>query len=342
MLTPLQKRIVAVIAIILTIVVAEAVAYFVLPYKTAAYDPATRNHFFRRGWPEYAAEANRDAGTRKIVFVGNSQGFGREILPGQTFTARLQGLFQASGATDVRIYNWSAPAAIAHDLLVLTAKAIAVEAEIVVISTYAENFLQRATATPLSYSALDVRYLLGESNVRRRMPPAFMASHDDIGYVTSFLTRYSSLFRLRSWLQDLASRLDHSKETFWWNYPPKGPGTRPTLEQRATIAKANFFAPRIAYFDHFIDLSKGARSTRVVFVLMPLAKEALASKALLTTEYFNRELTDTFAPLGIDTWDLTWALDQSQFYSHTHFSPLNHDRYATLLFEKLVPLLGID
>ena len=324
----------------LTAVILEWLCYLTLPYKRHYDGKDRRNPHFRRGWPEYTNSHQRKSNCIRIAFVGNSQGFGREILGTQLYTTRFQEILEIQKDKNFEILNWSAPGAITHDLFVLSAKALAQKMDYLFIVTYSQNFMKTISRQPLSYSILDVPYIIGDFDTFRLLPKTFLQSYVSPEFICqAFLYRQLSVLRIGDHLRDGIEKFTTGAESFEWLYNGGGAGMRQLLYERGPVENSILYSDAdINYLSYIDSIFRKNQNTKVIFVLMPLARSVLTEESINITEKFNRDVIQHYQNSNVRVWDLTWSLPDSQFYSHTHFSAKNHQAFANILYEYYVQI----
>jgi len=297
-----------------------------IPYLTPQREPGLRNSFFRRGWPEFTQQVPDPQNT--CIIVSNSQGFGREIVAERAYPAQLDTLAKNSETAPFRVANWSAPGAISHDLLLLSAQALQHKPKHLVIITYSQNFATHLIAKPLEFSKMDIPLLYSERAIRSRLPQRFHENYISSEYalLASCLRRFP-LFRMRLHIKDEVEKKLKGKESYWWDA---------SLTERSPQKKGvTLLAAEPRYFSYFDVLFQNAEETNIVIVLMPLAKDLLSEQAISVTEKFNAALVHHYNNSSISVWDMSWSMDTQEFYSFTHMREKNHAAFARLLFLKI-------
>jgi hypothetical protein len=305
---------------------------FFIPYNSLDRKKKQfRNPYFRRGWPEYTnATVSIDDKSKKMIIISNSQGFGREFIGNKTYTSQLQARFKKDGK-QINVINWSAPGAIAHDLLLLTAKSLVDDVDCVLIITFCENFRKRDVDKPLSYSAQDTPYMLTNELVRSILPDSIIELAD----VKHKMMILSLFYRGVEYFKDMYQKYHSNKETYWWSYPENGPGHRKTIAEKDVKKSVEFSDYDVSYFQYFDVLFQKKNKTKVVFVMMPLASRLLTEGSIKKIKQFNSYVMNHYKSTDIDVWNMSNELDEDHFYSHTHFSPTNHLIFSELLYRKL-------
>jgi len=294
-----------------------------------------RNPYFRRGWPEYIERSlSRNENNTKFVILSNSQGFGREIIEEETYSYYLQHAFNENGIGDIKVLNWSIPGAMFYDILIPTAKALSENVDYLCIIIYCSNFSTDISKRTISYSLHDIPYILKDNSVTSLLPYNFVKNSVDLEFQKAYFPFIISLLRAQDHLEDIILKYTEKKETYWWQYPIGGPSMRSTLGDENNIKKINISSYNADCFKHLDEVFQHKKQTKIFIILMPLAKIALTEKAITNLEKFNAYIKDHYKASDITVWDMTDSLDEELFYSHTHFSPNNHKKFANLIFNE--------
>jgi len=317
--------------LLLPLLCLELFMQYDLPYLPSD-DHGIRNKYFRRKWPEYVDIRKNDnnVNIKKIVFIGASQGFGREIDEELVFTNQLQQLFNENN-DNVKVYNWSVPGAISHDVFILTAKAITLGFDHIVISLFANNFAKEATPRPISYSINDIPLILGESPVYKIISTDYLNKYSDSrGYYSYALERYLYISRINKIMKDLVTKYTDKKETFWWKKTTPKVLAEDNDKPKGHIDEfdANYFR----YFDELFSVIDN-KKCKITFIMMPLAEKLMEKKDLNNLHRFNDFVKGHYNGTNISVINMTNALDDNYFYSYTHFSPYNHKLFANILYK---------
>ncbi len=214
-----------------------------------------RNPFFRRGWPEHTNTAG--TGPRRIVLIGNSQLYGREVGPDDVVSAELQRLLDQLSGTGAQqrwtVENWGAPGGLGHDQMLLCAKALQTGPELVILAPMSNNYGSSVSASRIGFSALDIPLLAGEPGVLAQLPWDYVRATISLEEGLRFVfTRHCALLRVAGLLWDAAQRYcdwDFSllygtggfrQETYWKEPPCRGESAPSLASLRAERGEVPF------------------------------------------------------------------------------------------------------
>jgi len=101
-----------------------------------------RNLYLRRGWEHYTALPDEiPDDSYRLIIISNSQGFLYERRDSrETYAYQLEALLEAQMQQPVQVLNWSAVATNAAEQIILAARAIAHEPDMVLWIAHNDNF----------------------------------------------------------------------------------------------------------------------------------------------------------------------------------------------------------
>lgn len=317
--------------LVLPLIVMEVFLHYKV-FSVQNENHSIRNNDFRRKWPEYTniCENGANHNTKKIVFIGNSQGFGRELDQDLIYTNQLQKLFYKNDR-DIKVYNWCVPGAIGHELFILTAKAISSGFDHIIITMFVNNFAKDIICNPLSYSISDVPLILGEKAVYEIIPSDFLEKYSNSrGYYSYALERYVYISRFNKILKDYASKYTDNKETYWWRN-----AKTVVSENRKNELLGHVYDFDEHYFEYFDKLFTiaAAKGCKITLILTPLSEKLINKRDLPKLSKFSGFVMNHYKDTAIEVVDLVNALDENYYYSYTHFSPHNHMSLSDILFK---------
>ena len=354
---------------------AELIARAFSPFSLAAVMQTPhilqRNQYFRRAWPEYVRGlADAAQGYRRMIVLGNSQIFGREVLPDTTYPGLLENLLNAApqpGDLPWRVENWGAPGGFGHSLTLLAAKALAQQPDVLLIVSLSNNFSTVNCDSPLTYSAFDTPLLAAESEVLAQLPWSFLTRHVTLEMWLSLCAkRYSGLVRMSDHLWEAAMRhcdwdfpkirgVGHAgKETYWFKPPVQGYDAPSPASRRRDAGLPPFGLARQrggagAYIPNPADPEQVISKAEPVWTaylqdFAAILQDRGATRVVfvlmpLCTELLveeslpnlERSALEFRRLLPVPVWDMTHELDPVHFYTFSHFDPTNHRALAALL-----------
>ncbi|MBN1672797.1 MAG: hypothetical protein JXR37_17265 [Kiritimatiellae bacterium] len=297
-----------------------------------------RNPHFRRAWAEHVSSAfPRQPGERLIVIISNSQGYGRELDDAQTYPRLLEGKLAERLNGPVRVLNWSVPAGVGVEYVLLGAAAARLAPDVLMLVAGPGNFdasWLRVDTDPARRAAWpsDNRYLLGFGDVRRRVPREFLSRYiRPIDWVDIMLGRACPVWSYRhlpaAWLMRFRPlhAFERSPEKETWFYGPSRAPARPVL----------VYPPIAVDWDlvrDYLGATQGMSGTRRVFVSMPLHTRRRGR----ASGFLARMRADC-AAAGVEVWDCAGILPDHQYFVTTHADREGHEVFAEHLARRLAP-----
>jgi hypothetical protein len=295
---------------------------------------APRNPHHRRGWIDYTAPPRRRPPGPSIVLISSSQGFLRESSdPSQVYARRLEELLRArSGTSGPKVLNWSLDGGSALEAVLLAARAVQHEPEVLLFVTSPGVFRPHSFERPPSYWASDAWQLCHLDDVRAVVPSDLLALCDRERLRGLAATRLRS-----SWAR---SRLFGPQMDHWQPWPASGElaTERPRKEaRRRDVELSEPDLVRTLQQIHDV-LSAHAPAIRLVFVAGPLHRDAITEESwplgARMLELARRELRADH--LVLDARDVVAG---ERFYDMVHFDRVGHQDFAEWLAPRLAPLL---
>jgi len=325
----LQVLVVALVLLASLDVAAALVAERLRPFHS--YDEP-RNPSFLRAWPTYTAPRARPAHERLVIVIGNSQAFGSQGLPAEAaWPARLgEGLSAARPTESWAVANWAIYAGTAAEFVVLGAQAGRHAPDAVILATTGENVLGRGGGKRLRHTGSDVRGLLAQAEVRRRLPGPFLERHAALG-ARGWIRSVSGLQALRSVWAEPSTRA--------WNAVPPGErrspaglpdchrGPWPGQDRGVGLLQDFLHAVRaddpelpLLLLDMPLCLRAGEGACPAHEALQQVAREALADQD------------------GVRVLDALRLIDCADFVHNAHLGPAGAEQLATWLSPHVLDL----
>lgn len=297
-----------------------------------------RNPYFRRGWTEHTRSAKpKQPGEHLVVIISNSQGYARELADAHAYPSLLEAQLAGRLHQPVRVLNWSIPAGVGPEFVLLGAAAAGLEPDVLLLIAGPGNFetpwLRIDTGVPRPFGwPSDCRYLLGYGEVRRRIPASFRAQYvRPIDGVDIALGRVASPWRIRglpaAWFAQFAPLRPflRAPEEETWFYDPIRPPAAP-----------NRTFPPVAIdrqlLHDYLTATSGLPRTRRLLVAMPVH-----SRRRGRAPDFPANLRPAWTAAGADVWDCRAILADDQFIFTTHATRDGHRVFADHLAERLAP-----
>ncbi len=310
----------------LGLVGAEVISRWIVERITVHSYSVDRNPFKDRFWLAYT-EPRPHPTDRLVIVITNSQGYLIEGKGEDCYSSRLKALLNEQDPEHrYTVANWSLPGSNAGELVVLAARAIDHHPDLVILSSFSNNFGEEHTKFPLSFARNDVEQLGYLPSVRSRLSPQFI-KHFKVNRRRGKLAAYSSLMNLHEslafWIRDPRSKEDRD----WSKVPNK-----PPIESVAVTPTGAKMIEEI----HNV-LHQGMPETPVLVVSMPLGREHIKPETWSTSESF---LTESQHIFGKDPqFTLLDARDiaaPERYYTATHLDAQGHDQFARYLLPEVL------
>lgn len=320
------------------LVIGEFVAAIIIPYDFDANTKYYRNPFLKRAWPEFIDNtAIQRIKTKKIVVISNSQGYGRETSVENLYTSQLEMLLEANGFNNYEVLNWSAVGARSMDFYILLAKALQLNAEIVILNTFSRNFDRRGDRN-LNFSMHDIDLVLAQEGVKEGLSEKYlskMTTNGDQFY--SKLILNSDLLRLRYYIDDQFNDKNESKEIigFKEDFETNMLATGIPGEKCSTLTR--HLSEKV---EELVDICANS-GTNIFINHMPLNVDFVERRSLVNIRRFNQELRKYVSDYDhIRMNNYTNRINNEYYYSYTHFDYRGHSEFAKLMYSDIVSILS--
>lgn len=318
-----KHLIISVFACIFTLVIVNEFAlsiYQHIWFPSSYNEP--RNMFFLRGWEKYTSLSESDTADApyKIVLISNSQGFLQEDADGQaTYAYQLEQKLQKQLQQPIQVLNWSAPASNAAEQIILAARAIEHQPDLILWIVHNNNFV-RAQFQPIQFYATDIGRLAYHRSVRYYLSNNFLRYHK--------LLDPLQCLNASTGLGKLIHIFERKRFLVWWWTPQVHPST---VKVRAWNDKADFYAR-----EFYNTVRRGNSSVPIVFVSMPLNQQDFTDKQWTQMSALANHVKLALKDAEhIYIFDAINLLDSDYFYTSTHFDRNGHKKFADWLAEVL-------
>ncbi len=325
-----------------------------LPYSKAI--PAAfvvRNEFNKRAWPEFTS-GKKNSNQKLAVLIGNSQSCGYEYASDSSV---IYPYFLRKNLTGSKIVieNWSIRGIRTPDIEILTTKAMAKGADIVILSLNPTNF-DAPENINLSFPNTDVKLLLSDWKIYRTMKSSLLAKHLTFEtWLSMKVTLSSNLIRSRTPVfTSLAEGLSLNDQIFYFGNPItrnlnpdllKTKNFRDRINHKANLneiqaTKEAEFIQRVSTFMQFCRYLKMRVELlrfkgKIVFVWQPIGMSKIPDEDARLMNAFNHIACSSKELNGFGFYNHTNALPVEVFETFAHFDAAGHKLYA----EKLTLLI---
>ena len=306
---------------LLTLILVDRVAesLYQLIWFPSSYDEA-RNTFFLRGWRRYTAPEDlpETDDTYLVILISNSQGFLVENADERlTYSQQLELILNQKMKQPVEVLNWSAPASNAAEQIILAARAISHQPNLILWVTHNTN-LVRAQFRPLDFYSTDVTRLAYHPTVRQYLSDTFLSEHEANDPLDMLDTQTG--------LGKLAHVFEQDRYWVWWWIPQRGAfGTH----LRDWDDKA------IYYVNEFYEtVNRSEIDIPIAFVSMPLNAEHYSDEEWAEMIAFPERVRDIYTGRdNIRVFNAIEVIPQKLFFTSTHMRPDGHRMFAEWLAE---------
>lgn len=356
MMNARNSLLIVLLCLVLTVLSAELAARFSVLPDIYTVDEVRRNHYFRRGWPEYlSVERQND---HRIIIISNSQGFGREVDESAIYPTLLEHRLnreQFEGFTDWKVENWSLPGGNFPEFMVMAAKAAAVQARYVIVSFYLLNLKPSFLDRDISFFLNDSARFLTEKEVYYNLPKSFRKRHVSWESIVGFAATDTFAFlRAKEYLlekflkggpiqgkkKSAAVFFTFGDFSLWegWFYNEKL--RRPLAYRKTNFASlkpaALYYHRASLQFIRELDQTYAKTNKKLILASMPLCKRVLMSTE--PQRRFNADIEQMSKDLHLNYTDFSFSVPDTEFVLFTHLNAQGHVLYADLLQEKLIEM----
>lgn len=281
-----------------------------------------RNPHLRRDWTAFTAPKPGPKEEYRVILISNSQGFLRERSEGElTYAGRLETALRAGGYGEgAEVLNWSVPGASAQELIVLAARAVAHEPDVVMLVSYNNNFSVGAGGRRLASGGSDIPHMGYLPEVRRFLPGRFLDRADAYDGL-DWLGAHSNLIRWRN----------RNMEPEEWVFVPREPGPNAPLR---TFSLTKNVMPELLE-DFLTAATAGETVPEVLLVSMPLNHEQF--KGFENVGQFAevaQAAADKIHPQA-QVHDASQLYPPEDFYGGRHLRLSGHEKFAAYLYDRM-------
>jgi len=288
-----------------------------------SYDES-RNPNYRRAWPAFTEPRPREPNEKLIIVISNSQGFAHELKDADhCYTEQLEErLNQNNPDKSVTVANWSLGGVSGPEMLLLVARAIDHNPDMLLLITHSNPFSHHRLNNPLSFYLSDAGQFAYTQPIRNRLPGWFIRQHRVYDPAT-LLEAHSGLIQCRSTFIEQRHRRWHIASAA--ERPRRG---KPKLYHAPEVRDSGDKMLR-ACVDVFRDVRP---DSPVLLVNMPLCQPKWTEQAWPRLQSFGERM-DAIAQKtqGVTAIDATEAIEYDLFLTHTHLSAQGHAQFADYL-----------
>ena len=346
---------------VLSLLLAELVVSKIVGWPNEqAEPPYLRNETPYRGWPEYVSNVEKK---RDIVLLGNSQGVGTELPDVSSIYAAQVNDALARHDHSIALHNWSVTGLLAHQLELLSLKALSHGPELIVLSVSLHNFNPTGKLT-LSRDETDISLMTWDTTLLSRdlLSSSLIRNTSKDGLIRAWLNRVSATARSRTALFDwLASKVPWRLHRLIFGHSRPQPVLTPIYERTeilepAPIRHLQIKSPEAHWdkqfrgkqlpvaVDYYEWLNRQAekRGTRLLWIWMPFARRDDTSTILRSMGRIHTEFCAQLKSDGNQCVDLSQALQPDKFISgdlSSHLTRPGHSEMAGLLTKEILDAL---
>jgi hypothetical protein len=281
-----------------------------------------RNPFFMRGWEQYTAlpDTSPVSDPYLVIVISNSQGFLQEDADDtQAYAHQLQILLQQQSARPIKVLNWAVVAGNAAEQIILAARAISHNPDIILWITSDAN-MTRAQFRSLDYYSTDITRLAYNSSVRQYLSSEFLTIHN--GYDPL------SWLKINTGVGKLLHIFEKERFFVWWftfNVKPFG------MHIHEWDAEAEYYVK-----EFYETVNRGESQIPIIFVGMPLNVKHYSDEEWAEMILFSERVNAIYSTLdNIQVYDATQIIPQKSFYTHAHMRPEGHKQFAEWLYRQI-------
>jgi hypothetical protein len=321
---------------LIVVLVAELIARGMMGRVEFAHSyDVSRNPNYRRAWPAFTEPRPRGADEKLVILISNSQGFAHELEDESLIYAHLleEQLNKTGSGNRVTIANWSLGGVSGPEMLVLAARAVGHEPDLLMLVTHSNPFSYKRLEQPLSFYLSDVGLLAYTQPVRLRLPSWFLRKHWVYDPAT-FLGAHSGLVRWRNTFTEQRHRR-------WLIAPKSGePRNKPRKLYSAPEVRGSGQRLLAAWVDVF---REDRPDTPVLMVNMPLSQPSWTPQAWARLQKFGRAMQGLAeSNPGVTAIDAIDAIDPAMFLTRTHLSARGHAEFAEYLLPTVADRLDLS
>jgi|GEM_PF-6623496 len=315
---------------LLVLIVAEVFTHTALNhwiYQPHCYQ-TVRNPYARRNWVRYTEPREREPNQQLVIVISNSQGFGREIENGSDlYTAHLPQELATAGVENVVVANWSAGGMGGPEMVLLAARAVEHNPDLIVFVSHTRPFSRGRVHDPISFFNTDISDLAYLTETRSKLPQKFVNKYEANDDATVLKNRLSLLelgarwFEPRGgrWFTDIARPKRAAKEKAYGT-PKLDKTGRWLLSQTTAVAQSK------------------NKNQPVLWVSMPLGKRYCTQGGWETFTRFSDELKEQISS-SAQILDAINLLPNNQFYTAAHMNEEGHAAFAQWLAPSIAQVL---
>jgi len=289
----------------------------------SSYDES-RNPHFLGDWVGYTEPPSGEKTGYRVIVISNSQGFMRERPEAELcYSGMLEAKLRVSGyGENAEVLNWSIPGGGAMELIILAARAVAHQPDVVILSGYNNDFNEYWNQQKLSSMASDIVHLAYLAEVRKNIPRRFLINIRAFS-ARDWLGMNSNLVAWHNWF---------TRDKDEWTFISREPGPRKKL----TVFDLNPTVS-IELIENFVQAAVGnGEETAIKLVSMPLNGDQFKGFQQVD-EFFKAATKVAQAWPQVGAFDATHLYPVELFYGGRHMRPEAHKMFADYLFAMLPP-----
>jgi len=321
----------AVLTAIVVVITAEMMARAVMGRITFAHSyDEPRNPNFRRAWPAFTEPRPRGPEEKLVILISNSQGYAPELEDGtQCYAHQIQvQLNEYDPEHHYTVANWSIAGASGPEILLLTARAIDHDPDLLMIVTHSNPFSFARANMKLSFIISDSNQLAYIRSVRDRLPDWVRREQRELSPAL-FLESHSGLIRLRDVFVEqregrwVPRQLNPSRRMSPYRRRlPRAPKVRQGGEKMFNAVVHTF--------------REGRPDTPVLVVSMPLCQSKWDPQSWPGLHGFGHRMQEMLAEgfpgdPKITLVDAIDAIDPTLFITQAHMTPRGHTEFSQYL-----------
>ena len=310
----------------------EVIARMIVPYAGTQEVNLERNPYYRRGWPEYINRTiKKSENKKKIIIISNSQGYGRETSSDKIYATQLQNKLDLRHPNEYSVLNWSSPGIFCHDIALLLAKAISVDAEKIILPITPFNF-HTYDDQDVEYSNLDLPLIISDLKVRNILGNKFCDSYVNYESITQSYFSKLYLVRIKKHLKDYLVR--NEKETYQFLQSERTFNLPPRHSDKTYTIGPSYDS---YYTEYIADILERNKHSEVYFSVCPLKYESLnANSKKMIKDFEEIDLNLLRQNSKVKTNNFSESLDYSKYYHSAHYDYNNHEAFAEVLLRTIM------
>ena len=327
----------------------------------AAEPPYLRNPTPYRGWPEYVSRT--EANKKNLILLGNSQGVGTELPDVSTIYAYKAYNALAKRDPSLALHNWSVTGLLAHQLELLSLKALSYDPALLILSVSLHNFNPTGELT-LIRDETDIPLLMWDVDVLSRdwLRTSLVRNSSSSELVRIFFNKVSAIGRARTAGFDrLAQEVPWKMHRLVFGHRRPQPVLTPIYDRKETsqptqIRPLQINSPESHWDRQFrgkqlpvalefygrLKQKSMEHGTKIVWVWMPFARRDDTSTLLDAMQKIHIEFCALVIADGSKCLDFSEELDPDYFISadlSSHLTRTGHEQMAKLVTTEILDAL---